>query len=105
MFAFLYVAFCPACLVWGIVSLLALGAFVTLFFWWLFGCRPTRCRVFQELLFLMIHVDLVEVLQMVLGNCIITSNPAFAGSWALILTVFTTLAYWGTRAYCPSDNN
>ncbi|MCA9906433.1 MAG: hypothetical protein KC547_21405, partial [Anaerolineae bacterium] len=101
MFAFFYIAFCPGCTGWGVVGLVALVAFFALFAWWLFECRPSRCTVFSELLFVMIHIDLIEAIQILLGNCVITSNSIFAGVWVLILGVFTAIAYWGMRRFCP----
>ncbi len=105
MFVFIYIAFCPGCMWWGLLGLAAMAAFFLLFIQWLSECRPTRCFVFQELLFIMIHIDIIEALQMFLGNCVLTSNSTFAGIWVLILAGFTAVAYWGMQNFCSISSD
>ena len=104
-FIFFYIAFCPACLWLGGLGLLAFGLFIFLFVSWLQACRPNRCEIFQEFLFVMIHIDLIVLLEIIIGVCILTAIPLFAAVWALVILGFTFLAYWGMRHFCSINES
>lgn len=81
----IYAGFCPGCswMLLGIVPLLlGIGASIL----WERNCNVTRCRVLIEWITLFTFVvNVVAFLEMVLGMCVIISQPIAAGIWALMI--------------------
>jgi hypothetical protein len=81
----IYAGFCPGCswMLLGVVPLLlGVGASVL----WGRNCNVTRCRVLSEWISLFTFVvNVVAILEIVLGMCVITSQPIASGIWALMI--------------------
>lgn len=96
----IYYFACPACLHVGVMGavmlLMAVGAFVT----WLSVCRPNVCSVFNQLVLLTMVFDIVALLNLVLGWCVLASAPVLAGVYAAAVAAFNIFAITGQQRYC-----
>ena len=92
---FTYASFCPGCLYlgWGFILILAgFGIFI----WWVLDCKPPLCTMYTELfLFVLLVADVVSVVEIVLGSCVLTSDPIMALVWLGFLIGLKLLALGG----------
>jgi hypothetical protein len=97
---FFYISLCPAC---GNLMYIALSCAIIAVasFWvWVGRCRPDSCRIFDELLLFFINADIIEGLETILANCVISTNLIGALVWWALLALGTYIAYAGQREYC-----
>lgn len=97
---FIYFWACPACVHIGLVGLFVLMAAGVAMALWIGLCRPTLCAIFNQLLLLAIVFDIVGLLEIVFGWCVITSFPAAAIIYAAAIVIFNLVAYWGQQTHC-----
>lgn len=90
----IYAGFCPGCswFGFGTVFLLAgLGTFVA----WSLACRPTTCRIYIELMgFLVFILDVISLIEILLGDCVLRQNAIAAAIWSLALGLINAYAFF-----------
>jgi hypothetical protein len=89
-----YAGFCPGC-PWFLIGIAVFALSVILFSFWTWRCRPTICTVFSELLFVTIAFDITNLIEIVLGFCVLTSRPQAALGWALAVAAFNVFVLAG----------
>lgn len=83
----------------GLAGLLLSGALLT-FLYWLRECRPDACTIFNELVLVMVALDMVTLLEIILGGCVLTNNWWGALFWVVLIASLNLVAVAGQQRYC-----